>query len=663
MRSLRHASKVSLSIEFQSLGFDTFSVRLPAINIPTKRKLLLLWGGVLVILIGTVIGNLKAIGYYRDTERTNLTTQSVVVGNALAAHSRQIMRQVDTILRGVQIFYSRSQSIPDSQRYIAGLTVDEGLFSGIFIADRGGRVSLIQDKTAEGFSVDDRSYFRLHQADPSSGMIISPVVAGRATNAFNFHVSRRLDNADGSFAGVVIATVNPDVFVDYMRDLSNRPAAATIALYGTSDHKLRFRIPVPSALQWDKPVDSPIWGLLPHGNSGHFAGISPIDGVARSLYFKKVADYPLVAMSGFSESSLAAMAFDRGRWLLFGSAALASFILLLATSASLAITRGTRLGNAKAELESLYREMERLAMTDSLTGLPGRTMFMDRLAQAIALARREHTFVGVLFLDLDGFKPINDQFGHKAGDWVLKTIAHRWEACLREVDTVARLGGDEFAVVLGGLEVPDDVIPLAEKLISAAQVPIQLPDGQQCLVGASVGVSVYPKNAVQIDSLLTMADDAMYKSKATGKNRLSVSDAFPAEQCEWDDWLTFDDSMCVGNDVIDEQHRHLSKMVNHFSQSIKDGANAAILEELFDEIIKFATYNSETEDSLMLADGYPQQAKHHNEHTRLTIDLTRAKTKFGKGGEYLAMQKIREWLIIHLQSDRELGHFLNSLHP
>ncbi len=638
-------------------------MRLPAINSPAKNRLLLLWGWVLVILIGTLIGNFKAIGYYRDTERANLTTQSAVVGNALADHSRQIMRQVDTILRGVQIFYSRSQSIPDSQGYIAGLPADEGLISGIYIADRRSQVSWIQDKTEKEFSVDDRAYFQFHRANPDSGMIISPVVTGRATNTFNFHVSRRLDNADGSFAGVVIATVNPNAFVDYMLDLSNSPAASIISLYETSDHKLRFRIPVPASWQWNQVVDSPLWGLLSNSNSGYLAGISPIDGIKRSLYFKKVADYPLVAMSGFSESSLAAMAFDRGRWLIVGSAVLTAFILLLATSASLAIIRGARLGSAKAELESLYREMERLAMTDSLTGLPGRTMFMDRLAQAIALARREHKFVGVLFLDLDGFKTINDQFGHDAGDHVLKTIAHRWEACLREVDTVARLGGDEFAVVLGRLEVPDDALPLAEKLISTAQVPIQLSEGQQCHVSVSVGISAYPRNAVQIDSLLTAADNAMYKSKAAGKNRLSVSDASPTAQSESEEWLIFDASTCIGNAVIDEQHRHLSTMVNHFSQAVKDGANPAHLEELFDEIIKFTIFNSETEDALMLAHGYPHQVRHHNEHTRLTIDLTRAKTKFGKGGEYLAMQKIKQWLLIHLQSDRELGDFLKIPHP
>ena len=606
----------------------------------TKKRVLLIWGGVLIIASIALIGNMKAFALYRESERISLATRSAIVSNALADHSRQIMRQVDTILRGVQIYYLRLQSISDVREYISGLTIDEGTFSGIYIADQFGDVSWTQGNEDKRFSVSDRAYFQNHRSNPDSGLIISPVVSGRATPAYNFHVSRRLNNPDGSFAGVVIATVNPNAFEEYVRNLGSSPAAPTVSLYGTLDHKLRFRIPVPASSQWDQAIDSPMWALLQQANDGHFKSTSPIDGVERNLYFTKVADYPLVTLSGFSDASLSAEAFERSRWTIFGSIALASFIVLLALSASIAIVRGARLASAKSELDSLYREMERLAMTDSLTGLPGRTMFMDRLAQAVALSRRDHKFVGVLFLDLDGFKLVNDRFGHDAGDQVLKTVARLWEGCVREADTIARLSGDEFAVILGGLEVSDDALPIAQKLIDAIGQPVLMADGEKCQVGVSVGISVYPRNALHINSLLTAADNAMYASKASGKNRYTVSDATPNAQDIDDQWLTFDESKCIGNELIDSQHRQLYDMVNGFSRAVKDGASVEQLQGNFDEILRCITLNSETEHALMRERQYPNQVLHHNQHRRLILDLERVRTRFGEGGELLALLRI-----------------------
>ena len=593
------------------------SIRLTRISKEPRAWLTLLWFGVLVILAGLLVGNFKAYDYYRATERRAFASESAVAGNALADHARQLMRQVDTILRGTQTYYLRSQSIAEVRSYISDLTIDEELFSGIYIADRNGQVAWVHDDTETRFSVTDRPYFAEHRDDPGSGLIISPVVIGRATNTFNFHVSRRLNNADGSFAGLVIITVNPNAFVDYMRELTNRPSASMISLFETSDHKLRFRIPVPRPSQWDQPIKSELWSLLQSNSHGFFESESPIDGIARSLYYKSVTDYPLVALSGFSDSDLAGAALDRSRWVIFVSIALTAVILSLAALASSAVSRGARLSHAKAELESLYREMERLAMIDSLTGLPGRTMFMERLAQAIALARREHTFVAVLFLDLDGFKTINDTFGHSAGDEVLKTVALRWSSCVREIDTVARLGGDEYAVVLCNLETPEDALPVAEKLICQSQSPIPL-------------------------------------------SGVTVSDAICLGHDDHDTLIECFESMDVGNGVVDAEHQRLNNAISAFNQAVRDGAPLATLNTLFDEILKLFTRNSESEDALMLAKEYPQRDQHHGEHVRLIRELERAHARFGKGGEFLAIQKIREWLIVHHRSDADLGSHLNG---
>lgn len=155
---------------------------------------------------------------------------------------------------------------------------------------------------------------------------------------------------------------------------------------------------------------------------------------------------------------------------------------------------------------------------DYLTNLPNRALLFDRLNQDCALARRNESAVALLFADLDGFKRVNDQRGHQAGDLVLQEVARRWLATVRESDTVARLGGDEFAIVMNGVQDTQVIGTLAEKLIAALSEPIDLADGTTCVVGASIGIAVYPSDTGSPDGLISHADTAMYESKRKGKN-------------------------------------------------------------------------------------------------------------------------------------------------
>lgn len=162
-----------------------------------------------------------------------------------------------------------------------------------------------------------------------------------------------------------------------------------------------------------------------------------------------------------------------------------------------------------------------MAYHDKLTGLPNRALLFDRLSQAMSQAKRDGKNVALLFADLDGFKAINDRFGHEAGDCVLKMAAQRFLACVRAVDTVSRFGGDEFAIVLGGLDDPQQANGIAEKIVQAFEQGLTLPDGQVCHVGASVGISIYPEHGNAMDNLMTAADQAMYESKHRGGNAYS----------------------------------------------------------------------------------------------------------------------------------------------
>ena len=168
----------------------------------------------------------------------------------------------------------------------------------------------------------------------------------------------------------------------------------------------------------------------------------------------------------------------------------------------------------RREAESRLRHQ---ATHDPLSGLPNRQLALDRLAGAIAGAQRKQTQVAVLFLDLDGFKAVNDTRGHDAGDSVLMATATRLQLCVRAVDTVARIGGDEFLLLLTEIEAVHDVVAVADKLIAAVAQPHLLEDGP-VRVGVSIGIALYPEHGSTPEALIQCADEVMYGVKRRGKN-------------------------------------------------------------------------------------------------------------------------------------------------
>jgi diguanylate cyclase (GGDEF)-like protein len=170
------------------------------------------------------------------------------------------------------------------------------------------------------------------------------------------------------------------------------------------------------------------------------------------------------------------------------------------------------------------RELEHLAHFDALTGLPNRVLLADRLRQGMAQALRRGQQLAVAYLDLDGFKQINDTLGHDVGDQMLVVLAGRMKQALRDGDTIARLGGDEFVAVLSDVEGPQGNVPMLKRLLAAVDAPVHLL-GQEMMVSASVGVTFFPQSQeVDADQLMRQADQAMYLAKQAGKNRYHVFD-------------------------------------------------------------------------------------------------------------------------------------------
>lgn len=172
-----------------------------------------------------------------------------------------------------------------------------------------------------------------------------------------------------------------------------------------------------------------------------------------------------------------------------------------------------------SERKITEERLERLAHYDSLTGLPNRKLFSDRLGQAIVRARRNRELVGLLFMDVDYFKDVNDTLGHDIGDLLLQQLAVRVQGCVRAEDTVARLSGDEFTVILPQMEAPADAMVAATRILESLGLPIVV-GGHELYVTASIGACVWPTDGEDPRTLLRNADSAMYRAKARGRSRI-----------------------------------------------------------------------------------------------------------------------------------------------
>ncbi|NHZ90936.1 EAL domain-containing protein [Massilia sp. CCM 8733] len=206
-----------------------------------------------------------------------------------------------------------------------------------------------------------------------------------------------------------------------------------------------------------------------------------------------------------------------GNWLALLVGVAAVSLLTMALLLSVVDSRlATRTASLVSSLRRANRQLHHLALHDSLTRLPNRSLLEDRIVQAIHGAERSGKRFALMFLDLDRFKTINDSLGHQYGDKLLQAVAARLSDCLRANDTVARLGGDEFVVLLGDVGAPTAVASVARKMLDTIALPLDV-EGQVQSVSASIGISMYPDDGTSLRDLMTNADSAMYHAKKVGR--------------------------------------------------------------------------------------------------------------------------------------------------
>lgn len=201
-------------------------------------------------------------------------------------------------------------------------------------------------------------------------------------------------------------------------------------------------------------------------------------------------------------------------------------VLVLPALLCLTLVFLSKISIAQAEIRRMAdteEQSRKESMSDALTGLPNRAQFLERVARSVKCGQHNEEFhFAVLFVDLDGFKPINDRLGHKAGDAVLRHTAKLFHSCLRKGDLVARYGGDEFTFLINNVKGPSDAIHVAERILTKVEAPINV--GEQVKVGASIGIALSTNIHERAEDLIRDADGAMYQAKGRGKNCYVLSD-------------------------------------------------------------------------------------------------------------------------------------------
>jgi diguanylate cyclase (GGDEF)-like protein/hemerythrin-like metal-binding protein len=255
-------------------------------------------------------------------------------------------------------------------------------------------------------------------------------------------------------------------------------------------------------------------------------------------------------------------------------------------------------------------------------------LILDRLQQTMALARRAGTCVGLLFIDLDKFKPINDDLGHAVGDWLLQAVAKSLTRCLRAYDTAARFGGDEFVVLLPELAQAEEAVTIAERIRIALEKPFITPAGKPLSISASIGVALFPDHADNERGLLHAGDTAMYQAKRTGRNKIVCPESGCVVGTEDVTGirgggsflhLSWEAKNASGNDTIDAEHRNLFKQGNQLlDAAMRADMDPEAFKAALKRLLGLMAAHFHSEEEILRQQGYAGLAEHMANHAELS---------------------------------------------
>ncbi|MGN6578719.1 MAG: sensor domain-containing diguanylate cyclase [Bordetella sp.] len=475
-------------------------------------------GGVIaigIVLWAGVVALCSWIVYQSYSDAIQLAEQSS--RNLLLAIERDLERTFNSYNLSLQAVINGAQkstimSLPENLRnaILFDNSAKARYFDGIVLLDAQGTVVADSSAAEAQASVDasSRSAYLVHKEDPRLDFWMGPPRRSRQVpDVTEITISRRVSAHDGSFAGVVIGTINVDYFRSLLEGLDfKRLGSAAIVM---TDGSLLARAPYNQAIVGRNFRLNPIFQKLLRKQSSPFWGTNSVDSVTRLHVFRRIKDLPIIVDIAPAESDI--LADWKGRSILICVLGLLFSLVVLPTS--FLFSRELRQRRASE------MELHRQAHLDPLTGLDNRGTFDRSLQKACALSSRTDSPVSLLFFDLDKFKTYNDTYGHQAGDDVLKktTMAAR-NVLQRSTDHFARYGGEEFVAIL---EATDDMqaFAVAELVrVSIENLGIEHPGSPAGVVTVSIGVACVRGSGATPEIIIGMADEALYDAKAAGRN-------------------------------------------------------------------------------------------------------------------------------------------------
>jgi len=473
------------------------------------------WLSAALLLLLVMLAYFLYASYRQTLENTAVTTRNLV--QVIEASLSDDFSRVDGLLG----FMAREldgtgmlQGAPVAGREgfaerLARLRASFPKISALNVFDANGMLRYSSMPDVEDVSIAELDHFRRIRDDPEVEVAYSSVRVTGTTGRRAIAQARALRDDSGNFLGIVGAIIDLDEIAQVFMRIDVGQGGLAL-LRRSDDSTLIQRFPPLNEADFNQPLPrtNAIRQRIDAGDkSGTLTYTASTDGVDRIASFKVLDGFPFYVQVALAETEYLA-----GWWRSVTRIGVVAVVLLLG------------FGFAIVRLRNDERQLDRIAHYDALTALPNRVLLANRLEQAMVRAERSGGQLALCYLDLDGFKAVNDDHGHGTGDRLLVTLAQRMKECLREGDTVARLGGDEFVVVLTDLSSSTLCMSLVRRLIHAIDQPVEI-EGQGLRVSSSVGVTFYPqKERVEADQLLRQADQAMYQAKLAGRNRFHVFD-------------------------------------------------------------------------------------------------------------------------------------------
>jgi diguanylate cyclase (GGDEF)-like protein len=350
--------------------------------------------------------------------------------------------------------------------------------------------------------LSDREHFRIHAETSRDELFISKPVLGRVSGKWSIQLSRRLNAPDGSFAGVVILSLDPSYLTSFYEsiDINKEGMVLLVGLDGI----VRARVAGEDRAIGQSLATSTLFSRLAQANSGSFVARGQMDGIVRLASYRRVKGYPLVVVVGLSRAEAFASVEHR-RMLYFAMAGFVSLLVLF----------------FKAHVLRHQVRLWKSANVDTLTELPNRKRLHAVVNEIISDAQNGGEPFALLLLDLDNFKFVNDTLGHEAGDLVLRTAAERIKRMSRDATLVARLGGDEFALLVRSAEPQREIELIAQRVMRALRWKMNY-RGHSIKMYATIGIACFPGHGEAWSEMFRAADLALYRAKQAGRNRIMV---------------------------------------------------------------------------------------------------------------------------------------------